>query len=545
MFEQENQEPILVALYKRVSTDDQAREGHSLDEQENIMRKFCEIQGYKVYKVYSDEGFSGKETTKRKQFNKMMSDMKAHKFKKIIALKLDRITRDLYDFVSFTRTTDKYNCGFEFVLEKFDTTSPSGRMILNILGVFAQFEREMIRERTLIGVQGAVNRGHFGGPAPLGYKKETESKLLVIDEETAPIVKEIFDLCLKGYTYTSISKIMKDKYGDMSLNRRDKKTGEKYTIKKGWTDSSIGTILNNKMYYGVWEHRRKVKDAESVEISGFIPPIITKEVFDECQECIKRNARNYYRNKPYLFLQKLVCPKCGCIMACAGTKKPNGKEYLYYKCKECKSYFNEDLVETALVERLTTLFELYTALEQNYVMVDDNFAKVMNENKLEDKIRFTLDAFAIERKYMCGNGLFSRLWDMAPHDIKCRFIHEYIDTIQIKTKKRSKNKITELELPDLTIRPYKISELMSNGMEAVLKDIAVDTKDEKYNICEMNSRKKADDYISKLSKVFNIRVIDELKDKDKYYGRDLFRIIKIKSNRAVEPDNTLYLELIR
>jgi hypothetical protein len=232
-------------------------------------------------------------------------------------------------------------------------------------------------------------------------------------------------------------------------------------------------------------------------------------------------------------------------MACAGTKKPTGREYLYYKCKECKTYFNEDLIETALVERLTTLFELYTALEQNYVMVDDKFAKIMNENKLEDKIRFTLDAFAIERKYMCGNGLFSRLWDMSPHDMKCRFIQEYIDTIQIKVKKRSKNKITELELPDLTIRPYKVSELMNNGMEAILKDIAVDTKDEKYNICEMNSRKKADDYISKLSKVFNIRVIDELKDKDKYYGRDLFRIIKIKSNRAVEPDNTLYLELIR
>ncbi len=112
-------------------------------------------------------------------------------------------------------------------------------------------------------------------------------------------------------------------------------------------------------------------------------------------------------------------------------------------------------------------------------------------------------------------------------------------------KKKSKNKITELELPDLTIRPYKISELMSNGMEAVLKDIAVDTKDEKYNICEMNSRKKAGDYISKLSKIFNIRVIDELKDKNEYYGHDMFRIIKIKSNRAVEPDNTLYLELMR
>lgn len=77
-------------------------------------------------------------------------------------------------------------------------------------------------------------------------------------------------------------------------------------------------------------------------------------------------------------------------------------------------------------------------------------------------------------------------------------------------------------------------------MEYEIQDL---NKDEKYNICEMNSRKKANDYISKLSKVFNISVIDELKDK--YYGIDLFRVIRIKSNRAVEPDNTLYLELIR
>ena len=110
---------------------------------------------------------------------------------------------------------------------------------------------------------------------------------------------------------------------------------------------------------------------------------------------------------------------------------------------------------------------------------------------------------------------------------------------------RKKNKITELELPDLVIRPYKVNELASKGTASILKDIAVDSNGEKYNICEMNSRKKADDYIENLSKVFNIRVIDELKDKEQYYGKDVFRIIKIKSNRAVEPDTTLFLELIR
>lgn len=535
---------IVVAIYKRVSTGEQVREGHSLEEQEKIIRSYCETYGYKIYKVYSDEGLSGKETTKRKQFNKMMTDMKAKKFSKIIALKLDRITRDLFDFISFTKTLDKYSCGFEFVMERFDTTSSTGRMVLYILGVFAQFEREMIRERTIIGVQGAINKGHYGGPIPLGYKKDKESKLFLIDEETAPVVKEVFDLCLKGKTYSQISSIMKEKYGYMNYNRRNKNTGEVYTVQKSWTDSTISTILNNKVYYGIWEHKKKKKDIESNEKSGFIPPIITKEVFDECQECIRRNARNYYRNKQYLFLQKIVCPKCGCIMACAGTKKPNGKEYLYYRCKECKTYINEELIEKVLVQKMTTLLELYVALEKDYVMVDDKFAEIMNNSKKENKVRFTLDAFAIERQYMNDSGYLSKLWDMSPYEIKCNFIHEYIDTIQVKVKKQTKNKITELEIPNLSIRPYKVNDILQNGASSILNDIAIDNGEQKYNICEMNSRKKADEYIETISKVFDIKVIDELKDKEQYYGPNIFRVIKIKSNRAVEPDNTLFLELV-
>ena len=170
---------------------------------------------------------------------------------------------------------------------------------------------------------------------------------------------------------------------------------------------------------------------------------------------------------------------------------------------------------------------------------------MMNKNKLDSKVRFVLDAFAIERKYMNEYGYLSKVWDMVPYDVKCHFIQEYIDTIQVKTKKHNKNKATELEIPDLVIRPYKVKELLKNGASSVLNDIAVDNGDEKYNVCEMNIRKKADEYITDLSKVFRFRVIDEIKDKEQYYGKDVFRIIKIKSNRAVEPDNTLFLELIR
>ncbi len=535
---------IVAAIYTRVSTFDQAREGHSLGEQEERLTNLCKANGYKIYKVYTDAGISGKDTTHRPAYQKMMRDMKAKKFNLILAFKMDRLSRSISDFEVFFNEIKKNNCSVEFLFEKIDTTGAAGMMFARILGIFAQFERELIRERTLIGVESAVNKGHYGGPIPLGYKKDPESKLFLIDEETSLIVKEIFDLCLKGKTYFQIAKIMKDKYGYMTFNRRDKKTGKVYQVQKRWGDSTIGTILNNKIYYGVWEHRKQVKEAESVEISGFIPPIITKEVFDECQECIRRNARNYYRSKQYLFLQKIVCPKCGCIMACAGTRKPNGKEYLYYKCKECKTYINEELIEKVLVQKMTTLLELYVALEKDYVMVDDKFARIMNSNKTENKVRFTLDAFAIERQYMNDNGYLSKLWYMSPYEVKCNFIYEYIDTIQVKVKKQTKNKITELEIPDLSIKPYKIKDILQNGASSILNDVAIDNGEQKYNICEMNSRKKADEYIETISKVFDIKVIDELKDKEQYYGPNIFRIIKIKSNRAVEPDNTLYLELV-
>ena len=95
----------------------------------------------------------------------------------------------------------------------------------------------------------------------------------------------------------------------------------------------------------------------------------------------------------------------------------------------------------------------------------------------------------------------------------------------------------------MSIKPYKINEILKNGTSTILNDVAIDNGEQKYNICEMNSRKKADEYIENISKIFNIRVIDELRDKEQYYGPNVFRIIKIKSNRAVEPDNTLFLEL--
>lgn len=536
MFEDNSKKPK-VALYKRVSTDEQVNNGHSLDEQEKIMENHCNIYGYEIYKVYADEGFSGKETTKREAFKQMMKDMKSKKFDKIIALKLDRITRDLYDFVTFTRDTEKYGCGFEFVLEKFDTTTPAGRMIMNILGVFAQFEREIIKERTTIGVRGAIEQGHYGGPIPFGYKKDKDTKQYLIDEETSPIVKEIFDLCLKGKTYQQISSIMKEKYGFVTYTRRNKHTGEVTKKLKSWRDCTIGTILNNKCYYGVWEHKKKNKNEESIEKTGHIPPIITKEIFDECQEQIKKNSRNYYRDKQYLFMQKLVCPKCGRIMACNGTRKPSGKDYLYYKCKDCKTYFREDLVETALITKLEKILELYLVLEKDYVAIDTETLNELKNGKVDSSIRYALDTVLLDKVINNFNPL-TYIWNQVSYEAKCEFIREYIDTIELKQRKR--NGKSFIELIELKLKPHKIQEFL----EMKNKNMFDTYIDSKVSYSTFNSRDKANQYIDTLLKKYPIEIV-EISPKDDFSNilTNVFKIVEVKSKRAVEKDCMLFLKI--
>lgn len=532
---------IIVALYKRVSTDEQVANGHSLDEQERIMRNYCETFGYTVYKVYSDEGFSGSETSKRQAFNQMMEDMKKKKFNKIIALKLDRMTRDLCDFVQFVKDTDKYNCGFEFVLEKFDTTTPTGRMIMYILGVFAQFERDIIRQRTKIGIEGAIDKGHYGGPIPFGYKKDKDSKLYLIDEETAPIVKEIFDLCLKGKTYQQIANIMEEKYSFVTYTRRDKHTGEVTKKRKSWRDCTIGTILNNKVYYGVYESQKKNKEVNGKEKTGHIPPIISKEIFEDCQVNIERNSRNYYRNKKYLFMQKLVCPKCGRIMACNGTKKPNGKEYLYYKCKDCKTRFREDLIEETLIKKLSGLLQFYLITHDNLIPIDDDMLEKLKNGKTDNTIRYAFDTLTIDQKIDNYNFL-DGIWKVISYEEKCDFIYEFIDTIKLKQRTIRGEKT--IELLQINARPRYLKQITDLFKQNILDRPLCDGR---INLTTYKSRAKAEQYIEVLRDKYNIEVIDGYNQREYLTPdvlKDVFKIIKIESNNFAEKNGLLYLRVI-
>lgn len=544
------EEQKLVAIYTRVSTTDQAREGHSLEEQEKRLRAMCEANNYKVYKVYTDAGISGKSTENRPAYQQMMKDMKKGKFNLIMAFKMDRISRSIVDFETFFNEIKKYNCGIEFLCEKIDTNGAAGMMFARILGIFAQFERELIKERTLVGVESAVNKGHFGGKPPLGYKTklDDEGKKLkewIINEDEAKIVREIFELCASGKTYFQISNILKEKYPNViSSIRKDKKTNEEKITYRSWTDSSISCILNNKCYMGTYEYRKSIDNKETIEIVDIVPKIVSEDLFNDCQDMIFRNGRNYYRSKRYLFIQRLVCPKCGRIMACNGTRKPNKTEYLYYKCKDCRTYIREELIEKALMSELNNLFELSNLISENYYITDKKTANDFNNCRLDHRLRFAIDESIIEekRKALTKNDL-NELWNMTSYETKCDFIGKYIDKITIKEYKTVRNKITSVQITDLKLKHNKVNELLEFS-NANMIDKIIGNGVNKATISTMKHRKDAEEYIELLRKKYKVAVFECFDEKDYFLNSLLFKIIKIKPKSFIEKEKTLGLMLL-
>lgn len=544
-----NNEKKVAAIYTRVSTLDQVQEGHSLEEQEKRLRAMCLANGYEIYNVYTDEGISGKSADNRPAFQQMIKDMRNFKFNLIVAFKIDRLSRSIMDFEAFFNEIKKYNCGVEFLCEKIDTSGAAGMMFARILGIFAQFERELIQERTLVGVEGAVGKGHFGGKPPLGYRHKTDGKQKLkeweIFEEEANIVKEIFDLCASGKTYVQISNILKEKYPYVvSYIRTDKKTGEKKVYYRQWTDASISVILNNKCYMGTYEHRKRVKNKETKELIGVVPAIVSEELFNDCQSMIQRNGRNYYRSKKYLFMGILKCPRCGRMLACNGTKKKNNQEYLYYKCKDCGVYVREEIIEEALINKLNNLLEFSNLVNNDNLIVDSELVEDFENCRLNHKLRFAIDDKIIkDKKTLIDTTELNELWKMTSYEAKCEFIHTYIDSVVIKHFINNQKKIKSVQIVDLKLKTNKAKELLEYSNNGLL-DKVLGSGVNKMTYCEVKHEKDAQEYIDLLRKKYKFVKVDFCEEEDYFLNPLLFKIIKVNPKSVVEKKKTIGLFLI-
>mgnify|MGYP004475284805 FL=1 len=309
----------------RVSTEDQAREGFSLPEQRERLETFCKFKGYEIVDYYQDAGISAKTGNLRPEFERLKEAIKSKKINTIISLKLDRITRSIYDWENLITFLDENNAYIDCANDEVNTTTANGKMISRLLMSVSQNEIERTSERTKVGLAGAIKQGHIPSKAPLGYKHE--NKKLVIDYSTKDVVVRIYDLYYNGYSYQKISNLFNE---------------EKVLGKDNWRDSSIVGILENEIYKGDFVHGKKTKHPTYYE--DVVEPIISKEMWEDCQVQKKKNSRNYQRALTYLYLQKLKCPNCNRVLGGKATTKKNGKPYFYYYCHDCKIEFRENLI---------------------------------------------------------------------------------------------------------------------------------------------------------------------------------------------------------
>ena len=290
------EEKKIAGIYIRVSTEDQAREGFSLGEQEEKLRQLCKYKDFEIFKIYKDAGISAKNMKDRPAFQQMLEDMKAGRLNYIVAYKLDRVTRSVRDLEVLISTLEQYHCYLICDRDDVNTSTANGRFFVRMLTVLSQLEIEIFSERTKFGLNGAIKAGHIPGKVPLGYYREKD-KTLKVDITTKDLVLRIFEMYLEGKSYQTISNILND---EKILSPNNKK----------WCDSTIDRIINNKIYMGDYERYKYDTDKETELFVDVVPPIITRAMWEEVQKQKEKNQRSYCRNRVYIFFQKLVCPTC-------------------------------------------------------------------------------------------------------------------------------------------------------------------------------------------------------------------------------------------
>lgn len=319
---------VRCAIYTRKSTEEGLeQEFNSLDAQRESGESFVQSQRHEGWQCvperYDDGGFTGGNMD-RPALKRLLADIEAGKIDCVVVYKVDRLSRSLLDFARLMETFDKHHISFVSVTQQFNTASSMGRLVLNVLLSFAQFEREMISERVRDKIAASRRKGKWSGGMPLlGYNvKDTK---LIVDETEASRVRQIFELYLE---YQSLLPTVTE------LNRRGWTT-KHWTTKKGerrggqrFTKNSLYALLTNVTYIGQIRYKQEVHRGEQAAI-------VPDELFQRVQSLLLRNGHNggrSVRNKHGALLRGLLrCGPCGCAMSHSFTAKGN-RRYRYYVC---------------------------------------------------------------------------------------------------------------------------------------------------------------------------------------------------------------------
>ena len=269
----------------------------------------------------------------------MMNDVRNKNINVIVAFKLDRLTRSVYDIEKLMKIVNDNECDIDCMADESNTTTSNGRMVMRIMTSVSQNEIEKCSERTKFGMAGAIRSGHIPNQPPLGFKRV--NKKLIPDPLTKDIIIRIIEL-----------------------------------------------------YKGDYVHGKRTKHPTYYE--NVVEPLVSKQKWDDCQYQKLRNARHYERTATYLFTNKLKCSSCGRFLGGCATTKPNGKKYYYYKCEHCKITYKEKEIEQELMACILELIKTDMMINDYYTPFikskldnkDINYEKELKElDKQLDRIK--------------------------------------------------------------------------------------------------------------------------------------------------------------
>ena len=481
-----NNDKKIAGIYIRVSTEDQAREGFSLPEQEKRLRAMCEYKGYEIYKIYKDAGISAKTGNTRPAFEELLQDIRDKKCNTIVVLKLDRLTRSVFDWEKIIRFLEENNAYLDCANDDINTTNANGKMISRILTCVSQNEIERTSERTKVGLAGAIKAGNIPARAPLGYKHE--NKKLVPDPLTKDIVIRIYNLYFEGKSYYNIATIFNE---------------EQVLGKTNWKDTGILRIISNEVYKGDYVHGKRTNHPTLYK--DVVEPIISKEMWNNCQVQKKKNQKNYMRTQTYIFLQKLKCPKCGRILAGGASHKiKSDKWYFYYRCENCKNNIHEDKIEDKIKVLLADILEYDNVVNEFFLPVlksklNDPKAELEKElksleNKKERIRKAYIDSVFTEEEYKQESKIIENQIEMINSKLLENSQAEQLNfTTDDILLKRDMDFINKIKLPisyyafndnwDLLDRDTRADIVMR-----YIDDIELELKNNKYEVKQINFR---------------------------------------------------------
>ena len=330
------------AIYIRVSTDEQALHGYSLEAQKETLTQFAKSNDMKIVDYYADEGVSArKKYTTRKEFMRMLEDVKQNKIDVILFIKLDRWFRSVSDYYKVQDILEKHKVTWKAVLEDYDTATANGRLHINIKLSIAQDESDRTSERIKFVFENKIkNKEVVTGSIPLGYK--IENKRLVIDPEKANIIKAIFTHFNSTHSIRGTMIHIENTFG-LHL-----------------CYVTVKNILKNKLYIGKYKN-----------IENYCPAIIDETLFNNIKNNLKRNVKTKIQPKyNYIFSSMVYCGLCEHAMSgySSGTKK----KYRYYRCRYhlerrlCPGVIvSETFIENYLINNIGVLLKESIELETN------------------------------------------------------------------------------------------------------------------------------------------------------------------------------------